>query len=157
MSYEEYINYLIRTKDNNKITSKNHIELQKIKRKKAIHTLDKYKIIFSYNEYNHSDHFQFDIEIEMVRKKGTPIPVHQFLEEHNMNNSSLKTEFSVYFKLLEYAIQKELEPIFTHKGRFEDHYSWKKEFQNLGLPSSSFEEDVAVKLHNYQKGLHYDH
>ena len=156
MSYEDFINHLIRSKEKNSIGNKNYIELQTLKRGKVTYSIDEYKILFSYNEHNQSDHFQFDIDIELVRKQGKKISFEQLLDQLNTADSSNKIEFTIYFKLLEYVIQKEIEPIYTHKGRFEDHYLWDVEFKKLGLPKTSFEEDVLMKLKNYEKGLHYD-
>jgi len=155
MSYEDFINHLIRSKEKNSIDNKNYIELQTLKRGKVTYSINDYKILFSYNEYNQSDHFQFDIEIELVRKKGKKISFEQLLDQLNTTEPSIKLEYIIYFKLLEYVIQKEIEQIYTHKGRFEDHYLWEVEFKKLGLPRTSLEEDVLIKLKNYEKGLHY--
>jgi hypothetical protein len=157
MSYEEYINYLLRQAQAEPKET-NYIELQQIKRKTGVYSFEKYKIIFSYNQYSKSENFQFDITIDNVREDGNPVDLQKFLEAGSKNtNKDMKwIEFKLYFELLTEAIKQEIEPLFKHNGRFEDYFSWQQEFKVLNLPEKAFEEDVMQKLNNYRHGLSYD-
>ena len=53
---------------------------------------------------------------------------------------------------LKTAIKNEIEPLFRHKGRFEDYFSWEQEFRTLNISKKSFEEDVMEKLKSYEYG-----
>lgn len=154
-SYENYINYLIRMRNQTAHKADNLIELQKFRRKKGIYSFKNYKILFSYNEYNNSPNFIFDIKIETVRKDGKKIFFEWFLErvsgtEDRKNPESLKVEYGTHFELLKIAIQNEIEPLFKHRSRFEDYYSWRSEFRMLNLSRKSFDEDVMSKLEDYR-------
>jgi predicted CopG family antitoxin len=153
-SYEDYINYLIRMR-NQIAHSDNVIELQKFKRKQGMYSEDNFKILFSYNEYNNSENFIFDIKIENVRKDGKKISFGGYITgtsnlTDRKSHDSLKVEYAAYFRLLQIAIQIEIEPLFRHNGRFEDYYSWKSEFRMLNLSKKSFVEDVMAKLEDYR-------
>jgi hypothetical protein len=158
MSYEDYFNFLLRKVNGGKIADANYVEVQEIKRKEGVYSIDNFKMIFSYNPYNDSPNFQFDISIDKARKDGSLIPAKECmgLIAKSLNKNSLDTEYRLYFELLSLAIKQEIEPSFKHKGRFEDYFNWKEEFSMLGLPDTAFEEDVMQKLNNYKNGLNYD-
>lgn len=147
-SYEEYIAQLLRLR-NEVAHNSNYIELQKFQRKEKVYSFDDIKIVFSYNKYNQSANFVFDIQIKNIRQEGQNIVSIAF------GNDELKSGYKLYFELLTLAIQTEIEPLFKHKGRFEDYYSWQKEFERLGLLSKSFENDVMEKLNEYKNGVHF--
>lgn len=154
-SYETYINYLINRKDTAPRNSDNSIEFQKTSRKKGIYAFETFKIVFSYNKFNRSQNFSFDISLEKIREEGKIISVQEFIEKVStmyQNKSSLDMEYGTYFHLLQIAIQTELFSQFKHKGRFEDYYSWEQELERLDLPKTAFEEDVMEKLREYQQG-----
>jgi hypothetical protein len=150
-SYEEYINHLIRSR-NKTAQEENMIELQKFTKKQAIHTTGRYKILFEYNQFSSSPNFIFDIKINIIREEGKIIPLGEFLTISAQKKDLRDREYSIYFELLQTAIQKEIEPLFKHNGRFEDHFSWQKEFEMLNLPKRAFEEDVMDKLNSYRYG-----
>lgn len=154
-SYEDYINYLMRLRNQKINKADNLIELQKFQRKKGLYSFENYKILFSYNQFNNSPNFIFDIKIELVRENGNRIEFKRFIKEtsSNTNTDILTTEYKTYFELLKTAIRNEVEPLFRHNGRIEDHFSWKEEFKLLNLSDKSFEEDVMEKLNNYKSGL----
>lgn len=147
-SYEAFISQLIRTR--NELTHKdNYIELQKFQRKEKVYSFEDFKVVFSYNKYNQSQNFVFDIQISKIREEGRNILTISF------GNGQLQSEYKMYFGLLTLAIQSEIEPLFKHNGRFEDYGLWKKEFRLLGLPEKAFENDVMEKLNDYKNGVHY--
>lgn len=167
-SYEDYINYLIRLRNHVAHKMDNTIELQKFERRKAIHKLEMkditknstefYNILFSYNEYNNSPNFRFDIKIETIRSEtGRKVSVQEFLKEISLeifdNMQNLMIQYKVYFNLLESAIQKSIDHQFRHKGRFEDYYLWNEELQILNLPDKTFEEDIMEKLSDFKSGI----
>lgn len=146
LSYEKYISYLIRKM--NQSANKDLIELQKFERKQSVYAFRDHKIVFSYNRYNNSSNYIFDINIDYVREPnfGKKIILHEFIPSEG-------NHYELYFKLLSHAIQQEIEPLFKHKGRFEDHYSWKREFKILGLSDRAFQNDVMDKLKDYENGV----
>lgn len=146
-SYEEYIAQLLRTK--NDINKDNYIELQKFQRKEKVYSFDNLKIVFSYNKYNQSPNFVFDIQVGNIRQDG------QNIISISFGNDELQSGYRLYFELLTLAIQNEIEPMFKHNGRFEDYYSWQKEFDLLGISKKSFENDVMEKLNDFKNGVHY--
>ncbi len=147
-SYEAFIAQLIRTR--NELTHKdNYIELQKFQRKEKVYSFEDFKVVFSYNKYNKSQNFVFDIKISKIREEGRNILTISF------GNGQLQSEYKMYFGLLTLAIQNEIEPLFKHNGRFEDYGLWQKEFGLLGLPEKAFENDVMEKLNDYKNGAHY--
>jgi hypothetical protein len=147
-SYEAFIAQLLRTR-NDLVHPDNYIESQKFQRGEKVYSFDDLKVVFSYNKYNQSQNFFFDIQISNIRQKG------QIILSISFGNDELQSGYKLYFELLTLAIQNEIEPLFRHNGRFEDHGSWKKEFGLLGLPKKAFEEDVMDKLIDYQNGVHY--
>jgi hypothetical protein len=152
MSYEQFLAKLIR--DRNKLTHSNYnyIEIQNIRRKKAIYSSGEYKIIFTYNEYNGSENFIFDISLEEITHKGKKESYENF--KNKINEATKHTTnkmYEIYFALLEKAIQEEIEPLYFHHTRIEDYYSWEKEFERLGLSKRSFEFDVMKKLRRITK------
>ncbi len=162
-SYEDYINYLIRRRNQISHDDANRIEFQKFERKKATFRLrmselisndpDFYILTFSYNQYNQSSYFWFDLKIETIRgSTGRIIALEDFKKELHLpifsNKNKLSFDYRIYFLLLEEAIRKEIEPQFRHKGRFEDYYLWEKEFRILNLPKKSFDEDILDKLND---------
>ena len=155
-SYEGAINGLIRqieeVKKQKQIDENNYIELQKFNRVKEIYSFEEFKILFSYNQYNLSRNFQFDISIDTVREKGEKTDIVIFLRKVSERNkkSLIETEYRAYFQLLETAIKKEIEPLFRHNSLFADYFSWEREFENLNLSKKSFKEDVMSKLNKYQ-------
>ncbi|MFH0875214.1 MAG: hypothetical protein V1859_04715 [archaeon] len=158
MSYEEYINLMLRQCSSEKVTENNYLEVQKNNRLTSVYSFDKFIIIFSYNAYNKSANYQFDINIDKVTEDGNTVPFSSYITNLSLNTKKdiLELEFKTYFELLSAAIKKEIEPLFKHNGRFEDHFSWKEEYKVLGLQDNSFEEDIMQKLNNYKRGLHYD-
>lgn len=165
-SYEEFINYLVRVR-NKKYHSDNLIEIQKFTRKKATFKLemkhiitnsqDSYTILFSYNDYNDSPNFLFDIKIETTRDKtGRKVAIKHLTNEILSvlsDKENLRKQYIIYFMLLERAIQQTIDSQFKHKGRFEDYYLWENEFNILNLPKKSFEEDVMEKLENFNQKI----
>ncbi|MFH1072732.1 MAG: hypothetical protein V1743_04860 [Nanoarchaeota archaeon] len=147
-SYEECIAQLLRTR-NERAHKDNYIELQKFQRKEKVYSFDEYKIVFSYNKYNQSENFVFDIHINNMREEGRNILSISF------GNEQLQFGYALYFELLTLAIQTEREPLFKHKGRFEDYYLWQKEFERLGLSKKAFENDVMEKLNEYKSGVYF--
>lgn len=145
-SYEEYIAQLLRMR-NELAHNGNYIELQKFQRKEKVYSSDDLKVVFSYNKYNQSPNFVFDIQVSNIRQDGQNILTISF------GNDELQSGYRLYFELLTLAIQTEIEPLFKHKGRFEDYYSWQKEFERLGLSSKAFENDVMEKLNDYKNGV----
>jgi predicted CopG family antitoxin len=157
-SYEEYINYLLNIRNQITHNPDNLMELQKISRKKAIYNLESFKVIFKYNQFNGSRNFSFDISLDKVRDNGKIVPFSNFLNylrEIFPNKNGLDVEYRTYFQLLQIAIQKEIQPRYKHKGRFEDYRSWENDFEKLGLYKTAFEEDVMEKLQEYQKGRRF--
>jgi len=147
-SYEEFINYLIRLRNQPAHKSDNLIEIQKFQRKNGIYSFENYKILFSYNHFNNSPNFIFDIQINTIRENGKKISFNNFKRK-----KPLIIEYKIYFELLKTAIQNEIEPLFRHKGRFEDYFLWEQEFRMLNISKKSFEEDVMDKLNNYEQGV----
>ena len=147
-SYEAFIAQLLRTR-NEVAHTENYIELQKFQRKEKVYSFDDFKVVFSYNTYNQSQNFIFDIHISNIREEGRNILTISF------GNEQLQSEYKLYFELLTLAIQNEIEPLFKHNGRFEDYGLWQKEFELLGLPKKAFENDVMEKLNDYKSGVHY--
>ena len=166
MSYESFIAKLIRQRHKSLYNDTNNlIEIQKMKRKESVISLQKYKqeykIIFSYNSYNHSKNFIFDININYVRKNGKKILFSNMISEikNNILNTDekeiIKESYQIYFSLLTDTIKKEIEPMFKHQGRIEDYYLWKTEFEQLSLSKKSFEYDVMDKLTDMEHGVYY--
>lgn len=151
-SYENIINHLIILKNQVSHHSENVIELQQFKRKSGIYSFKQFKVLFLYNTFTESRNFIFDIRIKTAREAGKRIPIKEFIRRFNQDNDLLRTEYHIYFQLLETAIRKEIEPLFKHNGRFEDYFSWKEEFNMLNLSKRTFEEDVMDKLKNYKYG-----
>ena len=153
-SYEEFINYLIRLRDQTTHKTDNFLEIQKFIRKKGIYSFEGFKIIFSYNQYNGSQNFIFDISIDKIRENGKIVPFSKYIKElsHITKKDFTEIEYRAYFQLLQIAVQKEIDSLFKHKGRFEDYFSWEQEFKMLNLPEKSFEEDVMDKLNNFRQG-----
>lgn len=153
-SYEDFINQLLRLRNQGVHTGENLIELQKFERKKGIYSFDDFKILFSYNKYNNSENFIFDISIEKVREKGKEVNLSKYLQRKTKDSgkTTIEMEYDTYFKLLIISIQKGIDSMFTHKGRFEDYYSWKQEFESLGLSNKTFEEDIMDKLNGFEQG-----
>jgi len=75
-SYEAYIAKLLRMKNEYK---DNYIELQKFQRKEKVYSFDDKKVIFSYNKYNRSENFVFDIKITNIRQDGKNILLMEIL------------------------------------------------------------------------------
>ncbi|MFH1211997.1 MAG: hypothetical protein V1659_03650 [Candidatus Woesearchaeota archaeon] len=152
-SYEDYIGYLIRSR--NKIFYDNSIELQKFERKQTVCTFEGYKIVFSYNKYNNSENFIFDISFDLIREplSGEKISFEEFSKNVLSPLGGQGLIYKVYFELLAKAIQNEIEPLFRHKARFEDSHSWNKEFEMLGLSTRAFTHDVMDKLNDFEKGV----
>ena len=149
-SYEDYINYLVRLRKQTMYVSENRIEIQRFKRTKGIYSFGHCKILFSYNQFNHSPNFIFDIKIETIRVNGKKVNWNYFIRRIATHTDLLIEEYQIYFELLSIAIQNEIESLFMHKGRFEDYFSWEEEFKILNLGNKSFEEDVMDKLNNYK-------
>jgi len=153
-SYEEIIAKLLRSR-NEVVHNNNYIEIQKFQRREMVYSNEDKKIIFSYNKYNQSQNFIFDIQINSIRENGNKVISIELLDFKIEDKSEqLVFGYKLYFELLALAIQNEIEPLFKHKGRFEDYYSWKKEFENLGI-SKAFENDVMEKLNDFKNGVHY--
>jgi hypothetical protein len=158
MTYEEFLSQLVRTRNELAHTNKNYVEIQKIRRKESVSSFGDYKIVYSFNEYNHSDNFIFDIHVQLVRKKGEKILFEELVmildaAPNDMLNDHQQFFYACYFNILTIIIQQSIEPTFKHKGRFEDYYTWKKEFEKLGLSKKSFEQDVMEKLTDYSNGV----
>lgn len=156
-SYENFINHLLRMRNQKTHDAGNLIEIQKSKRKKAVFSYKNYKILFSYNQYYRSDNFRFDIRITIVRKAGKKANFEKFIlfASEQLDKRPIDAEYRIYFKLLELAIRREIEPLFKHNGRFEDYFSWEREFDTLNLSKKAFDEDVMEKLENYNQGVHF--
>jgi hypothetical protein len=147
-SYEAFIAQLLRTR--NELAHKNdYIEVQKFERKEKVYSVDDLKIVFSYNKYNPSQNFIFDIQVTNIRQEG------QIIFTIGFGNDEIQSGYKRYFELLTLAIQNEIEPLFRHNGRFEDYGLWQKEFELLGLPKKAFDTDVMDKLIDYKSGVHY--
>jgi hypothetical protein len=153
-SYEDFINYLLRTR-NELMHNNNTIEIQKFKRIKGIYKFSNYSILFSYNKPNNSPHFIFDISIETIRYRGNKIKHKHFLKKtlKISDKDEIQLESDLYFRLLTISINDSIDHLFKHKGRNEDHYLWKQEFETLNLPKSSFENDVIEKLNEFQSNI----
>ena len=149
-SYEDFINHLVRLRNQVAHHSDNFIELQKFRRKQGIYSFKQFKVLFAYNQFTESRNFVFDIQIKTVREAGKRIPVKQLIRRFDSKKDLLRTEYYIYFQLLETAIKKDIESLFKHNGRFEDYFSWEEEFNMLNLPKRTFEEDVMDKLKNYK-------
>lgn len=158
LSYEDFIAKLIRTR-NEVAHNGNYVEVQKFERKQLVYSFHDFKILFEFNRYNNSPNFIFDIIIKRVLKKGKEISIDDFLNPENKYGSTVfesqKISFGywLYFELLTSAIKSQIEPLFKHKGRFEDYYLWKKEFDKLGLSKKAYENDVTDKLRDYSSGV----
>ncbi len=150
-SYEAFIAQLLRIQSH-EIHKDNYLEIQKFQRKEKVYSFNTVKIIFSYNHYEPSQNFIFDIQIKTIREKGQLISLSTFFATL-LGNGQLRTSYKLYFDLLTFAIQSEIEPLFSHHGRFEDYNLWLKEFTLLGLSSKTFENDVMEKLINYKNGV----
>lgn len=158
-SYEQFINHLMRSygeKSSIISSAKNVLEVQTFKRKTGIYGENYFGISFSYNEYMNSDSFFFDIELKVVRKKGVKCSIHDYFAAKSKRPvfvHDVADEYKLYFKLLEEAIQQEIEPLFKHNGTFVDYFKWREEFKMLNLSMKSFDEDVMEKLNKYEHGL----
>ena len=150
MTYKQYLSKLLR--DRNKLAhNESYIEIQNLVRKSAVYSFGYYKVTFTYNEYNNSENFIFDIDIVEIRNKGALESIEKFKKnmlgsEKLQSYQELILTHKLYFELLEKAIQIEIEPLFSHKSRMEDYDAWKKEFESLGLSKKSFDFDVMRKL-----------
>jgi hypothetical protein len=154
-SYEEFIAQLLRSR-NELAHGSNYLEIQKFQRREIVYSLDEIKVVFSYNRYNKSTNFIFDIQINTIRENGQKYLSIELLDVKIRGKSEpLVFGYDLYFKLLTLAIQNEIEPLFKHKGRFEDYYSWQKEFERLGLSKKAYENDVMEKLNDFKNGVHY--
>jgi hypothetical protein len=147
-SYEDFIGQMLRSR-NELAHNDNYIELQKFQRREKVYSFADLKVIFSYNKYNQSPNFVFDIQVGNIRQDG------QNILSINFGNDELQSGYKLYFELLTLAIQTELEPLFKHKGRFEDYYLWQKEFELLNLPKKAFENDIMEKLNDFKSGVHF--
>jgi hypothetical protein len=141
MSYEEYIRMLIR-QQHTSLPIKNGIINTTFERKEALIQIEDFSIIFAYNSYSDVPNFRFDMEIKDIRKKGKKILFKTYAKRRDT--------FEDYFKLLELAIQKEIEPLFAFKkyGRedYKDYASWKRHFTQLSLSDTAYSEDVLEVL-----------
>lgn len=155
LSYEEFIAKLLRDNDRTRLPD-NFVEVQKFERKEIVHSSEEVKVVFTFNRYNQSPNFVFDIQITTIRKAGKRVLETDALD-FGLKNQSGKAVFGyeMYFELLTLAIQSEVEPLFRHKGRMQDYYSWEKEFERLGLSKKAFESDVMEKLNDYAAGVQY--
>lgn len=151
-SYEDMINYLLRVRNQVANSSENYLEIQKFKRTSGLYSFKNYKVLFTYNHYNNSPNFQFEINIDTIKKDGEKTSVNQLYEEisKETGRNIIEVEYLVYFELLQKAIQTDIESLFKHNSRFEDYFAWKEEFRILNLPDKSFDEDVMEKLNSYQ-------
>jgi len=155
VSYEEFIAQLLRTR-NGLAHNNNYIEVQKFQRREMVYSFDDIKVVFSYNKYNQSPNFIFDIQINTIRENGQKYLSIELLDVSIQSKSeTLVFGYKIYFELLTLAIQNEIEPLFKHKGRFEDYYSWQKEFESLDLSKKAYENDVMEKLNDFKNGVHY--
>lgn len=157
-SYEQFINYLIRTHQdkNESSTNANMLELQKFERKKGLITKNQFSILFSYNKYTNSNSYFFDIELENITYKGQKSTLTEFFK--SLNNKqifiyNIADEYKLHFQMLEQAINQEIEPQFKHNGTVLDYFKWKQEFKILNLPAKSFNEDIMEKLNNIDKNI----
>lgn len=147
-SYAAIIAQMLRNR-NELVHKGNYIELQKFERKEKVYSFEDYKVVFSYNKYNQSPNFVFDIQIKNIRKNGRSVPAIYF------SRMKLESGYKLYFELLTLAIQWEIEPLFKHNSRFEDYGLWQKEFELLGLSKKTFDNDVMDKLIDYKNGAQY--
>jgi len=158
LSYEDFILQLLRSK-NKSITKDNYVELQKFERKQLVYSFDEFKIVFEFNKYNNSENYVFDLIITRILRKGKEINVKDFFDPKNQepyfSREKIIFGYKLYFELLTRAIKNEIEPLFKHKGRFEDYHSWQEEFDKLGLSSKAFDNDVMEKLNDYSSGVFY--
>lgn len=137
-TYEEFINQLLRDKNELRDSSlANRIEKTSFKRKKGILKVKDLSIIYSYNSPNKSSNFRFDTHIEKIRLEGKIVSQDQF-----QRNELIRLQLQIISTI----IQKEIDSSFKHKGRIEDYYNWKKEFELLGLPKIAYEEDILELL-----------
>jgi hypothetical protein len=158
-SYEGFIGRILRV--GNDVVGENRVELVKFERQQLVNTFEGFKVVFSFNKFNRSSNFQFDIAINDIREpiKGAHASIEDLYNhvQKTYNNSdvafSIKKGYELYFELLAQAIKNAVEPLFKHKGRFEDYYQWMTEFSTLGLPVGAYDEDVKEKLDNYEAGL----
>lgn len=161
MSYESFIAQLIRDQHRAVHDVGSYIEFQKFERKKAVLSLVDLKVVYSYNKYNESSNFLFDIAISYVRVNGKKRSFAEFLAEKQTDvNSPIHKKgqvfflvYNLYFQMLDAVIQREIESLFNHRGTFLDRYAWEEEFKRLRLPKSSFEHDVVDKLRNFANGV----
>jgi hypothetical protein len=156
-SYEEFIAQLLRVR--NEVVHGNYLEVQKFERKEIVYSFENIKVVFSFNKYNRSKNFMFDIQINTIRENGKKYLSVEFLNiaigKIDNRSEPLVFGYKLYFELLTLAIQSEIEPLFKHKGRFEDYYSWQREFESLGLSNRAYENDVMEKLNDFKNGVHY--
>lgn len=151
LSYDEYIRSLIRNQNKTEfIVNSNMLNIETFERRKELFRENDLQILFSYNQFiKNSENFRFDIKIENVRINGKEILIENYLSgEYN--------HYDHYFKMLEIAIRKEIEPMFNFKkyGRndYLDYLAWKHNFTLLGLSNKAFDEDVMEKMNGYLKG-----
>ena len=171
LTYEEFINKLLRSK-NEIVHSNNYIEVQKFIRKDLVYSSDNLQVVFSFNQYNYSPNFIFDIKIKSVRENGKRIisglgfksntfpPAYGFESNISHPHFGVKStriyyDYKIYFDILTLTIQNEIDIIFKHKGRWEDYDLWKIEFEKLGLSKNAFENDVMEKLDDYISGIEF--
>jgi len=150
LGYEKFIAQLIRER-NALVHGSNYIELNEFNRKERVFRYLDYMIIYSYNEFNNSSSHIFDVNIKKVRKNGKNINLKSFFNNYEIKKDLLSRKYHLYFQIIEDIIREEIEPLFKHNGRFEDYFSWEKEFKLLGL--KSFEEDVMIPLKNMSQGV----
>ena len=147
-SYEKFISQLIRER-NALVHGSNYIELNEFNRKERVFRYFDFMIVYSYNEFNKSSSHIFDVTIKKVRKNGKSINLKSFFNQYKIKKDLLSRKYQLYFQIIEEIIREDIEPLFKHNGRFEDYFSWEKEFKLLGL--KSFEEDVMIPLRNMSK------
>ncbi len=153
-SYEEYINYLIRTRDKTeRDNGENRITIEEFTRKKGVLSQRDFKFIFSYNGYERSPNHLFDIALEKVRDRGREIPFSRYLTKASKDSGKtpLEIQYALYFQFLLAVLRTELDPLFRHRGRLEDHFSWEEEFRKLDLPERAYREDVLEALQSYEQ------
>jgi hypothetical protein len=151
LSYEEFIAQLLR--DKHEAPPKgSYIEIQRLERKRLVHSTGDLKIVFSFNKYNRSPNFIFGIQIERALKQGEDITLDEL---PNTDEGRPASGYNLYFALLTDAIRSEVEPLFKHKGRIEDYHAWKREFDRLGLPKKAYDNDVMEPLTEYASGAEY--
>ena len=89
-----------------------------------------------------------------MRIQGEKMQLKEFRQDYlNPEDDHHKQDYELYFKLLINTIQHEIEPLFKHKGRFEDIYKWREEFGWLHISRKSFEYDVEDKLKEYENEI----